>query len=205
MCDCGTCDECLTNVSILKGLNGLNGIDGNRILSGNGNPSNTLGNDNDFYVDKLSPMNFYQKAAGVWTYIGRLQGIDGNGFLISEETLISASDMLTSWSSPVPITQIPPAGYYIVPISVNASIRFNTTAYGNASQLTIIYNNPTHVYIGQIPSTFLTTTQPMVIRALLNSQDSVSGVGLAIRSGNNNLISGDSPILVRVIYYIASS
>ena len=80
MCATGTCDDCLRNVAILSGLPGEDGIDGNRIQIGTGAPDNADFSDDDFYIDRNSPLNFYHKEAGVWVLLGRLQGMDVNGF-----------------------------------------------------------------------------------------------------------------------------
>lgn len=94
MCSLGTCDDCLRNVTILAGGDGTDGTNGNVIRIGTGAPDPALYNDNDFYIDQNSPLNFYHKVAGAWVYIARLQGVDGNGFLVSESRLITAAELL---------------------------------------------------------------------------------------------------------------
>lgn len=46
------------------------------IFTGNGVPSNTLGNNGDFYLDNASG-NYYQKVSNVWTLLGNLKGPAG--------------------------------------------------------------------------------------------------------------------------------
>jgi hypothetical protein len=48
------------------GNNGTNGVDGNTVLSGSGAPANSLGVNNNFYIDTVGHMLYGPKAAGIW-------------------------------------------------------------------------------------------------------------------------------------------
>lgn len=48
------------------GTNGTNGADGNTLLYGNGNPSNGLGVNGNFYLNTATYVLFGPKASGVW-------------------------------------------------------------------------------------------------------------------------------------------
>lgn len=48
------------------GTNGTNGVDGNTILYGNNNPSNTLGVNGNFYLNTSNYTLFGPKASGAW-------------------------------------------------------------------------------------------------------------------------------------------
>jgi len=204
MCQAGTCDDCLRNVTILKGDDGLDGTDGNSVLSGTGAPSNSLGNDGDFYVDKTAPFNFYFKTAGAWGLLGRLQGVDGNGFLLSESTLISSADLLNSLSTPVIITQTPPVGYAIMPVSIIGSLRFNTTPYVCNYGMNVVYADTANTFIAAWTSAAFTSAVSCISNAPVSPQINLpTATPLAVRpSAIGTITSGDSEVLVRVIYYI---
>ena len=55
------------------GKDGADGKDGTSFLSGNGRPSNDLGNDGDTYFDFVNK-DFYQKANGFWKKVANLNG-----------------------------------------------------------------------------------------------------------------------------------
>jgi len=204
MCATGTCDDCLRNVAVLSGLNGRNGIDGNRIQIGTGDPDPAAFNDDDFYIDRNPPLNFYHKEAGAWVFIGRLQGLDGNGFFYSESTLVPAADILNSQATPVVISQTPPAGYAIIPISVVFSIHYNSVPYVAPYGLAVVYNNGPSSYVAGAISSFIQSIQSTMLVAAISSQIIyVPGVPLAIKpTSPGTITAGNSPILVRVIYYI---
>lgn len=58
------------------GTDGVDGEDGSSFLTGEGEPSSTLGNDGDTYLD-LSTYDLYTKENGVWTKKGNIKGSDG--------------------------------------------------------------------------------------------------------------------------------
>lgn len=49
------------------GMDGEAGNDGSTILSGNGTPSNNIGRDGDFYVDRTNALFFGPKSDGAWS------------------------------------------------------------------------------------------------------------------------------------------
>ena len=204
MCQTGTCDDCLRNVAILSGLNGRNGVDGNRIQIGTGAPNSGDFNDDDYYIDRNSPLNFYHKVAGAWVFIGRLQGLDGNGFLLSESTLISSADLLNSATSPVIVTQTPPVGYAIIPVSVVGSLHFNTTPYVCPYGMMVSYANTSNTLIAAWISAVITSSSDCVGNAPVSPQLNIpTNTPLAVRPNTSGtLTSGDSDFLVRVVYYI---
>lgn len=60
-----------------KGEKGDKGNDGKSLLTGNGEPSSSLGNDGDSYLD-LDTWKYYSKANGSWSYAGSIKGSDGS-------------------------------------------------------------------------------------------------------------------------------
>jgi hypothetical protein len=204
MCATGTCDDCLRNVAVLSGLNGRNGIDGNRIQIGTGAPNNGDFNDDDFYIDRNPPLNFYHKVAGAWVFIGRLQGLDGNGFFFSESTLISSNQLLNSLASPVVITQVPPAGYAIIPVSITGSLHYNSIPYVTQYGVSIVYLDSSTTVIAALPQDMFTGTTSImknapVFQPVLNP----AGVAMGIKPMYpGNITAGNSELLVRIIYYI---
>lgn len=56
-----------------KGEIGSNGKDGSSLLTGNGTPSDNLGNDGDSYVD-LNCFDYYVKKESKWEYAGNIHG-----------------------------------------------------------------------------------------------------------------------------------
>lgn len=79
---------------VLAGINGVDGQDGLSVLSGSGVPSNTIGEEGQYYIDRVSPFNMYIKDAGNWVLLGRLQGIDGNGFMLRTTRRITSAEIL---------------------------------------------------------------------------------------------------------------
>lgn len=207
MCATGTCDDCLRNVAILRGNDGEDGADGNSVLSGTGAPDNSLGNDGDFYVDKTAPFNFYFKTAGAWGYLGRLQGTDGNGFYISESTLISSADLLASQTSPVVITQTPPIGYGLIPVSITGALRYNSVAYSASQGLSVRYADTSHTFVGNWSAAFIQGSASSIGTCAISPPLSTPlGLGLVVMPSIGGVITtGNSPLLVRVIYYITTA
>ncbi|WP_298298943.1 hypothetical protein, partial [Hydrotalea sp.] len=67
----------LQGIQGITGVTGPTGNNGASILSGNGTPANSLGNNGDIYID-ISTGNIYQKSGGVWVNIGlSFKGITG--------------------------------------------------------------------------------------------------------------------------------
>ncbi len=60
-----------------KGSDGINGKDGSSVLTGDGVPSSSLGNDGDSYIN-LSNYDYYVKENGVWILKGNIKGEKGN-------------------------------------------------------------------------------------------------------------------------------
>ena len=58
------------------GQNGVDGKDGTSVRTGNGTPSNTLGQDGDSYID-LDTWDYYVKENGSWVLKGNIKGQDG--------------------------------------------------------------------------------------------------------------------------------
>ena len=62
------------------GVAGKDGKNGSSVLTGEGKPADSLGNDGDSYIDTKT-FDFYTKANGAWTKTGSIKGADGaNGF-----------------------------------------------------------------------------------------------------------------------------
>jgi Collagen triple helix repeat (20 copies) len=62
-----------------NGVNGTNGKDGTQLVLTSGTPVNTLGVDNDLYIDKNN-YNLYKKVSGAYVFQGTLKGADGLSF-----------------------------------------------------------------------------------------------------------------------------
>lgn len=204
MCSEGTCDDCMRSNRVLQGLPGLPGLNGKTVLSGTGVPDPSLGVDGDFYIDLNAPMNIYLKVAGVWVFKNRLMGVDGNGFLYTESTLISSAQLLNSLASPVVVTQTPPAGYAIVPVSIVGSLRYNSVPYVCQYGMGVVYNNPSNTFVAAWASFLVTNTVSTMSNAPVSPQLNIpTGVPLAVRPNYpGNITAGNSELLVRVIYYI---
>lgn len=204
MCATGTCDDCLRNVAVLTGLPGRNGIDGNRIQIGTGAPDNADFSDDDYYIDRNAPLNFYHKEAGVWVLIGRLQGLDGNGFLYSESTLVTSSQLLNSMATPPIITQAPPAGYAIIPISITGSLHYNSIPYQASQGLSVRYNDNANTFLANWSAAFIqSNTSGIAMAGISPPPFAIPGVALNIKPSIAGVITtGNSDLLVRVIYYI---
>jgi hypothetical protein len=69
------------------GQNGTNGTNGNTVLNGTGPPSNSLGNDGDFYIDTGADVLYGPKAGGTWptpgTSLAGPAGAAGTGATVS--------------------------------------------------------------------------------------------------------------------------
>ena len=73
-----------TNSVVIRGK-GARGIAGSSFLSGNGAPSNSLGNNGDTYLDVVSGYT-YKKDAGVWTAEGAIAApIDAISFTYEKQ------------------------------------------------------------------------------------------------------------------------
>ncbi len=59
------------------GQDGQDGEDGTSFLSGNGAPANTLGKNEDLYLN-ISTYDLYKKTNGSWSLIGNIKGADGS-------------------------------------------------------------------------------------------------------------------------------
>lgn len=204
MCATGTCDDCLRNVSILSGLNGRNGIDGNRIQIGTGAPNSGDFNDDDYYIDRNSPLNFYHKVAGAWVFIGRLQGLDGNGFYLTETTLVSSAQLLASGATPVVISQTPPVGYAIIPVSISGSLHYNSIPYVCNYGMAVCYGGNSYLLIASFVSQTFTTTVDLISNAPVSPQLAIpTATALTLQPSTiGTITSGNSEFLIRVIYYI---
>lgn len=208
MCQQGTCDECVRSSRVLAGQDGTDGTDGLSVLSGSGVPDPSLGTDTQYYIDKLSPFNFYLKTAGAWAYLGRLQGLDGNGFLLRTTTTLSAADVLGSHATPVPLLPALPSTVCAVPISVVGKIAFNSVAYTYPSnyQLHIVYET-TNAQVGSFYYDFLTASSAQVWRANLVGMGSYQipvGKNIMAKVSNSGTFTpaGNSPVTIDIIYYI---
>jgi len=204
MCATGTCDDCLRNVAVLRGLNGHDGIDGNRIEIGTGAPNDADYTDDDFYIDRNPPLNFYHKVAGDWILVGRLQGMDGNGFFLTETTLVTSAQLLASDATPPIITQVPPTGYAIIPVSITGSLRFNSIAYQATQGLSVRYNDNANTFVGNWSAAFIQNTNSGVGTCAISPPlFAIPGVALNIKPSIGGVITtGNSDLLVRVVYYI---
>lgn len=206
MCQQGTCDECVRSSRVLAGQDGTDGVDGLSVLSGTGIPDNSLGADTQYYIDKLSPFNFYLKSAGVWNYLGRLQGLDGNGFLLRTTVTIAAADILGSHATPVPLLPTLPSTVCAVPLSVVGKLAFNSVAYTFPAnyELHIVYET-TNAQIGSFYNSFITASSTQVWRANLVGSGSYqipAGKNVMARINYSGSFAGDSPVTIDIIYYI---
>lgn len=59
--------------SFIPGPKGMRGLPGSQIYTENGIPSNTLGNNGDFYLNNLNG-NYYKKINNTWILEGNLTG-----------------------------------------------------------------------------------------------------------------------------------
>lgn len=66
-----------TNRSSVTAKDGVDDKDGSSILTGQGAPYATLGNDGDSYIDTTT-WDYYTKSSGVWTKVGNIKGEDGD-------------------------------------------------------------------------------------------------------------------------------
>jgi len=186
---------------VLQGLPGLPGLNGKTVLSGTGVPDPSLGVDGDFYIDLNAPMNIYLKVAGVWVFKNRLMGVDGNSFFLSESTLITSSQLLNSSSSPVVITQTPPIGYAIIPVSIATSLRFNSAPYVCPYGMHVVYTNSSNQYAASFQ---INSSSSVISNYGVPPLISIpTGYALAVKpSPSGTITAGNSELLVRVIYYI---
>lgn len=53
-----------------NGANGINGADGNTVLNGTSNPTSSIGNNGDFYINTISNIIYGPKASGNWPAVG---------------------------------------------------------------------------------------------------------------------------------------
>jgi len=104
-------------------------LDGKTILSDNTDPSNTLGNDGDFYIRRQSPFRFFYKSSGVWSYLGDLKGVDGNGFLVEKSVTILPAAIGTLFSNPVEILPALTSGYVYSIVEAIGIMETNGSAY----------------------------------------------------------------------------
>lgn len=71
------------------------GTPGSRWYTGSGAPSSGLGLDGDFYLDSVSPNDYYEKISGTWTLQGQLSGtgtplaLETNGVPNGDQTLLN--------------------------------------------------------------------------------------------------------------------
>ena len=204
MCAQGTCDECLRNVGILKGENGIDGLNGKSVLSGTGVPSNSLGVDGDFYIDKNSPFNFYSKSAGTWGFLGRLQGSNGNGDVFKLTATLTASDLIASHNNPIVIGAVPPVGTYIQVLGYSASLHYGSVAFANTvGGLDLQYQGGT--FIGVVSGNLLDQiADSVMIGSASSTGNSIipTATPLALRYVNSSLMSGNSSVTVTVFYSI---
>ena len=79
----------MTLVANIKGPPGENGLPGSKIYTAIGNPSDSLGSNNDLYIDSATG-NFYIKTSGSWTLEGVIQGAPPSA-LAAEYDIVSDS------------------------------------------------------------------------------------------------------------------
>ena len=133
--DCG-CDH---SSEVLAGANGDNGANGNTILRGLGVPDVSLGYDGDSYIDRNSPFKIYEKIAGVWTYQGQLQGVDGNGFLLQKEVTLTTGEIATLYTLRKLLIEAPPTGFFYNVISAIGLASATGTGWAGITALTVKY------------------------------------------------------------------
>lgn len=82
-----------------QGEQGIAGVDGQdgiaQVRTGNGAPSNSLGNDGDFYLNN-SNGDYYTKTSGVWSVQGNLKGPQGSAPSILKLTNTFANNVNSS-------------------------------------------------------------------------------------------------------------
>lgn len=71
-----TYEQWLDSVKGKDGKNGEDGEDGSKWFLGTLTPSNDMGNDGDFYLNR-SNFDIYIKDSGAWTLMGNIKGADG--------------------------------------------------------------------------------------------------------------------------------
>ena len=92
----------------IAGTNGSNGTNGTTILNGTGNPSNTLGNNGDYYINNANLSIFGPKAGDIWPVGESITGADGAGVVpagTTSQLLAKKSniDFDTQWVDPPPL------------------------------------------------------------------------------------------------------
>ena len=73
------------NIKGNDGDNGATGVNGNTLLTGNGAPANTDGQNGDSYID-YETWNIYLKQEGTWVQTGNIKGADGITIVSVEKT-----------------------------------------------------------------------------------------------------------------------
>ena len=82
----------------IAGTNGTNGLDGKTILNGNQDPTNSTGNNGDFYINTTTNLLFGPKTSGAWgsgiALVGPqgAAGVNGKNSLINTTTVPLASN-----------------------------------------------------------------------------------------------------------------
>ncbi len=87
------------------GTNGTNGVDGNTVLYGTTNPSNTIGVNGNFYLNYSNFTFFGPKASGAWPDGVSIIGPDGAPYTPIRVPFTSATGLAITWQTDIPTGQ----------------------------------------------------------------------------------------------------
>ena len=187
---------------MLAGINGTNGADGLSVLSGSGVPSNLLGADTQYYIDKVAPFNMYLKTAGVWNFLGKLQGIDGNGFFIQYNRTLTSSEIHLSTTPVVLLPTLNNSQAYCVE-SVVLTNKFNTTPWTiTGGNYFFRYTTNTTTITTAVAGSILTLSSTRLAKPQLTSTTPSLGSSVELVYLGGTPSAGDGTLNIQLVYYI---
>lgn len=138
-----------------NGTNGANGTNGNTIISGTGNPSNTVGNNGDFFLAQDTAILWGPKVSGAWPGSGTQLQSPMKSYAVSlyVEGQLTSSEVLLVHCAPVA---------YTLPVGLSGSFAKSTIA-ATASTVFVIKKNGSQIgtatfAVGAQSATFSFTT-----------------------------------------------
>jgi hypothetical protein len=209
MCNCSGfqfCEDCARSSECTSGIPGLDGLDGKTIISGESDPANFTGNDGDFYIRRQSPFRFFYKEAGVWSYLGDLKGVDGNGFFIEKSLTISSTEISTLNTSPVELLPNLASGYAYNIIEAIAITTATATPWVVPGPFYLRYKTAASDYICGFAN--LLGSGSKVIKSgdfyTSTSKLIIDTVGVEVFQSISNPTSTGGPLTIKVSYHIWS-
>lgn len=209
MCDFGTCQDCLRSVEVLKGLPGLNGVDGISMLTGAGDPGILAGVESQIYLDTTPPFNLFQYQSGAWQFLGRLQGVDGNGMFLSFSTTLDSatvSNLFTSPAALIPDVLTSLSAQFIVSIDeVIARLEYVSRPYVVGSNSLVIEYNGTSIAAVTMGPNLLNATSDTIGKYGPNTNITGIPVGAGVTIKNqsaNPSGGGDGMLFLNIIYHL---